>query len=656
MRKGFFVSLALGGIRKNRKIYYPYILTAILTTAMMYIMVSLEHNTSHDYDAMIFALQLGVVVTSAFSVLFLFYTNSFLMKRRKREFGLYNVLGMEKKHLARVVVWETALILLVSLTLGFGLGILLDKLMYMILQRMVGQVSSLSFYVSTPAMIYTAELVGVTFLLILLNSVRQIFSAKPIELLHSANVGEREPRSKWALTLLGVVTLGAGYYISVTVQDVAMMLLMFFVAVLLVIAGTYLLFTSGSVTMLKLLRRNKRYYYRADHFISVSGMIYRMKQNAVGLGNICILSTMVLIMVFSTVALRVGMEDSLNSRQTRDIEMETNAGSPEELFALADEVLAQSGLTREESYGYRYTSIAAFYSGGVYFTGQEAEAQYNMLTELLTTLYFVPLEDYNRFADQAQTLAPGEVLLEEARGEHPGDTLTVLDETFSVKARMPRQLSNGSAMASMYNCLYVVVDSLETYERLYEKQAQVYGNAASTMRTVISFNLSGTEEQETAFASALWDAAGTYNGRYVQSRVELRASLMGLYGGLLFVGLFLGLLFTMAMILIIYYKQISEGYDDCERYRIMRKVGLSREEIKRSISSQILVVFFLPLVTAGVHIVLAFPAITILFRALSMTNVSLMILCAMASFAVFALLYGLVYLLTARVYYRIVSE
>ena len=314
MRKGFFPRLALSGIRKNRSIYYPYILTAVLTTAMMYIMGSLQNVTTDYSGTLAFSLQLGIVVTSVFSVIFLFYTNSFLMRRRKKEFGLYNILGMEKRHLTRLILWETVLMLLISLLLGLAVGILLDKLMHLLLSHLVGQAVSLTFAVSPGAMRYTALLISVTFALILLNSVRQVYFARPVELLRSAEVGEREPKARWFIALLGLIALGTGYWLSATVKDAGAMILFFFVAVLLVIAGTYLLFTAGSVTLLKALRKNRRYYYKPDHFISVSGMIYRMRQNAVGLANVCVLCTMVLVMVFSTLSLWLGMEDTLNSR------------------------------------------------------------------------------------------------------------------------------------------------------------------------------------------------------------------------------------------------------------------------------------------------------------------------------------------------------
>ncbi len=656
MRKGFFPRLALSGIRKNRSIYYPYILTAVLTTAMMYIIGSLQQISTDYSGTLAFSLQLGIVVTSVFSVVFLFYTNSFLMRRRKKVFGLYNILGMEKRHLARLIFWETALMLAVSLTLGLAVGVLLDKLMHLVLSRLVGQAVSLTFAVSPGSMRYTAALISITFALILLNSVRQVYVARPVELLRSAEVGEREPKARWLLGLLGLISLGTGYWLSATVKDAGAMILFFFVAVLLVIAGTYLLFTAGSVTLLKALRKNRRYYYKPDHFISVSGMIYRMKQNAVGLANVCILSTMVLVMVFSTLSLWLGMEDTLNSRLRSDIDVRSASTDVSALEAAVDETLRQAGASRADTWTYRYLSFSALptpegFVSSVSFTESDA------LIASPATFQVMVVEDYNRMLGRSETLAPGEALLECTRGNYEGDTLRLLDETFTIKARISDGLGAGQALASIYDYYCLVVDSMDTLRRLDSEQKAAYGDLASAILTSMSFALLPASPQLSEQVAALLRSQADADGfTSVAERTELRENLMTLYGGLLFVGLFLGLLFIMAMILIIYYKQITEGYEDRERYRIMRKVGLSRREIRRSISSQILIVFFLPLAAAGLHVAFAFPGIVTMFRALSMTNVTLIAGCALGSFAGFAALYGAVYLLTARVYYRIVSE
>lgn len=656
MRKGFFPRLALSGMRKNRSIYYPYILTAVLTTAMMYIMGSLQQITTDYSGTLAFSLQLGIVVTSVFSVIFLFYTNSFLMRRRKKEFGLYNILGMEKRHLARLLLLETALMLLLSLVLGLAVGVLLDKLMHLLLSHLVGQAVSLTFALSPGSMLYTAVLVSLTFVLIWVNSVRQVYFARPVELLRSAEVGEREPKARWFIALLGLIALGTGYWLSATVKDAGAMILFFFVAVLLVIAGTYLLFTAGSVTLLKALRKNRRYYYKPDHFISVSGMIYRMKQNAVGLANVCILCTMVLVMVFSTLSLWLGMEDTLNSRLRADIDVRSKTTDIAGLEAAVDEVLQQTDASRENTWTYRYLSFSALPAKDG-FVSPASFTESDMLIASPATFQVLVLEDYNRMLGLSETLAPGEALLECSRGNFEGDTLRLLDETFTIKKRISDDLGAGQALASIYDYYCLVVDGMDTLSRLDRQQQALYGDLSSSVSTTMSFTLVPASEELSREVGTLLRGRAEADGfTSVAERSELHDNLLALYGGLLFVGLFLGLLFTMAMILIIYYKQITEGYEDRERYRIMRKVGLSRREIRRSISSQILIVFFLPLAAAGLHVTFAFPGIVTMFRALSMTNVTLIAGCALGSFAAFGMLYGAVYLLTARVYYRIVSQ
>ena len=434
------------------------------------------------------------------------------------------------------------------------------------------------------------------------------------------------------------------------------MILFFFVAVLLVIAGTYLLFTAGSVTLLKALRKNRRYYYKPDHFISVSGMIYRMRQNAVGLANVCILCTMVLVMVFSTLSLWLGMEDTLNSRIRADIDVRSKTTDIAALEAAVDEVLQQAGASRENTWTYRYLSFSALPAKDGFVT-PASFTESDMLIASPATFQVLVLEDYNRMLGQSETLAPGEALLECSRGNFEGDTLRLLDETFTIKKRISDGLGAGQALASIYDYYCLVVDSMDTLARLDRQQQALYGDLSSSVSTTMSFTLvPASEELSRSVGTLLRDRAEADGFTSVAERSELEENLLALYGGLLFVGLFLGLLFTMAMILIIYYKQITEGYEDRERYRIMRKVGLSRREIRRSISSQILIVFFLPLAAAGLHVAFAFPGIVTMFRAFSMTNVTLIAGCALGSFAGFAVLYGAVYLLTARVYYRIVSE
>ncbi|MDD3336022.1 MAG: ABC transporter permease [Eubacteriales bacterium] len=663
MGKGFFIRLAAGNIRKHRKIYYPYMLTAVLTVMMLYIITSLAQNPTLKDGNMIFTLNLGQWVTTLFTVVFLFYTNSFLMKRRKMEFGLLNILGMEKKHISRVVCYETLMILALSLFLGFGLGVLLDRVLYFILLKMLGGViGDFSFYVSVPALLFAAMIVSATFALILLNSIRQIHLAKPIELLHGGQVGEKEPKAKWVLAVLGLLLLGGGYFISIKVTNAVASILLFFIAVVMVILGTYLLFTAGSISLLKALRKNKRFYYQPNHFINVSGMIYRMKQNAIGLANVSILCTMVLVTVFATCSLWFGMEDMVNLRSPRDIctsvrEVEKR----DQVLELAQKVATEQGVQLENTRDYTYLAYATYRKDNVFIDDiSEIPEEELLLGDATSYLLSMTLDDYNRLTGSNETLEENEILLSVRDGEFPWDTFTVFNNTYQIKGSFDQQvLGNDVSGYVVYNVYWMIVRDQETLNWIDAKQRESYGKYASNQQYYLCYDLTGHNQQairdnRTALKAAFQE--NEINSINVDSRPEMADDLRQLYGGLLFVGLFLGLLFMMAMILIIYYKQISEGYEDKERFHIMRKVGLSQKEIKRSISSQIVMVFFLPLAAAGVHTAFSFPSITRMFMALGMFNKTLMLICLICSFIVFALIYGAVYLLTAKVYYRIVNE
>lgn len=669
MRKGFYWKLAAGNIRKNRKIYYPYLLTAILTAMMLYVISSLSSNQSLGSRTLLMTLQLGKLVTTLFAVIFLFYTNSFLMKRRKKEFGLLNILGMGKKHIALVIFCETLILLLISLVVGIGLGILFDKLMFLLLMKLLGTgVSELSFQILPGVIVSTALIISAVFLLILLNSIRQIHLANPIELLRGGEVGEREPKANWVLALLGLIFLGAGYYISIAVTDAVTSMLLFFVAVVWVILGTYLLFTAGSVTLLKLLRKNKRFYYgKPAHFINVSGMIYRMKQNAVGLANVAILSTMVLVMIFSTFSLWFGMDDTLRSHcptqmvfEIVDFKSETplnretvvnclNQAVQEEKAAIADEV------------DYYSISFAGYKRGNVYLTDPDAENLSDLATDGLAMLRLMAADDFARLTGEQANLAEDEMWLVDGSFPHSEDDMFLFDRHYRITRRFAADdVFIPSDSLYIYPVRWLIVKDRAVLDQIIQAQLTAYGRNASNPALCLFVNLT-TSDSETIqrcfqhIEKLLAEAKGTITFHRAENQVTLRQELSELYGGLMFVGLFLGSLFIMAMILIIYYKQISEGYEDRERFRIMRQVGLSKAEIRRCIHSQILMVFFLPLLTALIHTCFSFPSVTHMFAALSMQNIPLMLRCMGISFVVFALLYAVVYLLTAREYEKIVA-
>ena len=670
MRKGFYWKLAAGNIRKNRKIYYPYLLTAILTAMMLYVISSLSSNQSLGSGNLLMTLQLGKLVTTLFAVIFLFYTNSFLMKRRKKEFGLLNILGMGKKHIALVIFCETLILLLISLVVGIGLGILFDKLMFLLLMKLLGTgVSELSFQILPGVIVSTALIISAVFLLILLNSIRQIHLANPIELLRGGEVGEREPKANWVLALLGLIFLGAGYYISIAVTDAVTSMLLFFVAVVCVILGTYLLFTAGSVTLLKLLRKNKRFYYgKPAHFINVSGMIYRMKQNAVGLANVAILSTMVLVMIFSTFSLWFGMDDTLRSHcptqmvfEIVDFKSETPLNRETVVNCLNQAVREEKAAIADEM-DYYTISFAGYKQGNVYLTNPDAENLSDLATDGLSMLRLMAADDFARLTGEQADLTEDEMWLVDGSIPHSEDDMFLFDRHYRITRRFAADdVFIPSDSLYIYPVRWFIVKDRAVLDQIIQAQLTAYGRNASNPALCLFVNLT-TSDNETIqrcfhhiIEKLLTEAEGTITFHRTENQVTLRQELSELYGGLMFVGLFLGSLFIMAMILIIYYKQISEGYDDRERFRIMRQVGLSKAEIRRCIHSQILMVFFLPLLTALIHTCFSFPSVTHMFAALSMQNIPLMLRCMGISFVVFALLYAVVYLLTAREYEKIVA-
>lgn len=669
MNRLFYARLAANNIRKNRQIYIPYIITCTITIAFYYIMKSLSLNDglSNLIGAVTinYTLSLGCRVIMVFSVIFLFYTNIFLMKRREKEFGLFHILGMEKKHLMYMVGIETAYIALLAMGMGFIFGFALDKAMYLLILRILDTEISLGFYISGNAVISTVILFAVIFFLIYLNTVRKLKSSKPVELLRGENVGEKEPKANWFLALLGVVSLGAGYFMAVTVKNPITALTVFFIAVILVILGTYLLFTAGSIALLKMLRANKRYYYQTKHFIGISGMLYRMKQNAVGLANICILSTMVLVMVSSTTSLMIGIDDLIKTRYPYDFTIY----SKEESYGAIDysaidpmvtQVLAANGLSGKEKISYEYLAFSAIDMGNKYTVEIDPEENNNLAyIDNLTNLFFITLEDYNRITGENNTLNDNEIMVYSNRADIEKEDFIIDDFQFKIAKKLDQFIGNGTMEANIAGTHYIIVNSPDVLDKLDQWQKSLYGENASAVHYCYGVDVDGADE---AAIQAYGEISSNLNAMendfsgYVECRAEAKTGAYGLYGGLFFIGIFLGLLFTVAAILMIYYKQITEGYYDRDRYIIMQNVGLSQKDVKASIHSQILTVFFLPLITAGIHIVFAYPVIEKILAVLNLTNTRLYIYCTIVCFSVFCLLYVTVYLWTAKLYYGIVRK
>ena len=643
--------------------YIPFVLSCILTIMMYYMVSSLSMNPNMmnmiGGDVMQQILSLGIYVITVFAVIFLFYTNSFLIKRRKREFGLFNILGMEKKHLSIVIALESMIVFLVSMVLGIGIGILLDKAFYLLIAKMLNASIALGFYISYQSIVNSIILFLIIFVLMYLFSLIQINLSNPIELLHGDQHGEKEPKTKWLLALIGLICLGTGYYMSVSIQDPVTAFAFFMVAVILVVIGTYMLFTAGSIVILKLLRKNKRYYYKTNHFISVSNMIYRMKQNAVGLGNICILSTMVLVMLSTTISLWVGMNDIIETRFPRDITVSINSvDSNQALYTIDDmnNAIEQAGIQTEDELVYRTLSVSAFNQGNTYTFGNENMSLQDISN--VVVLYFITLDDYNRTEGTNVSLAPDEVLVFPSGKQFDHKTIDIASNTFKVKGILDSIKADSNYSANLQNSMFVVVDSMDTLFMIDDLQKQAYGDNASYIHTSYDFNLNKSEKMSVKEATDALIA--NYPGDTTYMMVDTQEGnyedLLSLYASFLFIGIFLSFLFIMATVLIMYYKQITEGYEDKKRFEIMQKVGLDKREVKKTINSQVLTVFFLPLVVAAIHIVFAFPMIEKMLRLLYLDNTNLYIMTTVICFGVFALVYVLIYFLTSKVYYGIVRN
>lgn len=666
MNKGMYTKLAITNIKNNRQFYFPYLLTGIITVAMFYIMCALESNpgiqSMPGAKNLGLILRLGIGVIGIFAVIFLFYTNSFIIKRRKKELGIYNILGMEKRHIAKILSKEAFFTAIIAIGGGLVTGVLFHKLACMLLYRMIGFNGGITFSFSKKGVMITAILFAIVYLLTYIYDLFQVQLANPIELLQSGNKGEREPKTKAIMAVLGVLCLGAGYFIAITTKNPIKALTLFFVAVILVIIGTYLLFTAGSIALLKILRRNKGYYYQTKHFTSVSGMIYRMKQNAVGLANICILSTMVLVAVSTTVSLYVGVEDIMKERYPNEINIrayyDTGAPSEDSIAPIVEKSVKESGrkIRHEEDYL------------ELYFAAIKDQGQYSLDKEKVKTAGdrvsgFVVLtrEDCKKkYNEEIPELAENEVALFTIK-KTDMDTLVLENRSYHVKEI--KQFQNTEDFETIADMMdeyyYVIVNDVQDMERLWQLQKDIYQENSSSISRQVRLDIDGDSEQKKECFENIKTALGPEQAKariLIDSRQSSLDEFYQIYGGFLFLGLFLGILFLMITVLIIFYKQISEGYDDKERFSIMEKVGMSNDEVKATIRSQVRTVFFLPILMAAIHVGMAFPMIKRLLSLFGLSNTALFAGCMAGTILVFALIYLLVFLKTSKTYYKIVGE
>ena len=672
MHKGIFSRLAKQNIRNNKSTYIPYIITCIFCIAMIYMMEFLRDCPTLDQavrqaDEVRMIVFTGEIVVEIFCIIFLIYSNSFLMKRRQKEIGLYNILGLERNHIGIVMFLETIITSIGSLAGGIAAGIIGSKLALLLLLKLLHIPSVLGFYISVKGIFTCLFMFGIIFLMILFLNLAKIHLSRPVELLRGNNTGEKEPVAKWLMALIGFICLGAGYYLAVTTESPIKAITIFLLAVILVMAGTYLLFTAGSIVILKFLRRRKSFYYRTGNFISISGMLYRMKQNAIGLASICILSTGVLLMISMTVSIYFGMNDIMLNRYPYDVDMSVTSISEDECqtaIEAFEKAIADNKVPVEKSVEEIYLDIVCSKNGDQILI-KPANTIRNSDSVLVLSL--LDQAEYERLTGISANLNDGEIFAWYPSAVQK-DSVTVDETEFTVKKWLDKNPLTCGEDAVSDNAVLVVTD--EDFKKFDEMRTEMYKGVSSApagedLTLHLGLDITGSETDKIDFGTPVMEAVkdlrkngGLSENSWITSGIRQQEyeSYYADNGSLLFIGIFLGSLFLMGTAMIIYYKQISEGYEDQKRFEIMQKVGLSRREVRSSVRRQILMVFFLPLLMAMLHITMAFPMIRRMLLLFGMTNTKLFIGCTAGTVLIFAVAYGLIYLMTARSYYHIVER
>ena len=677
MKRGFYLKLALDGMKKNKRLYIPYLLTCAGMVMMFYILYGLAMSplmeTMRGGNTMGLVLMLGTWVILLFSLLFLLYTNSFLARRRNKEFGLYNILGMNKRNLSRILLWETLLCALFSIGAGLAGGILLSKLAELFLLHMAGEQADFALRIVPKGILAAILFYGAIFAVLMVISLARLHISRPLDLLKSEAAGEKPPKANWLFALAGVIILGVAYYLAVTIESPLTAVTLFFAAVLMVIVATYLLFIAGSVALCKLLQKKKGYYYKPNHFVSVSSMAFRMKRNGAGLAAICILATMVLVMLSSTSCLYFGGDDALRGSYPYDVM--TVAGfnapadcTPEVQNQLEEIIQRTADGHAQNSVLYSVLDTSGSFEDGVLDPGgfdRRVVSSSASALEAVRSVCILPLSDYNRLAGTNRTLAPGEALLWSSNQKYDFDTFAVKGcRTLQIREQLdslPIRIANSAVLATTY---FVIVPDWTDYCAEVSAYVTGLGSDMITADTEMfaCFDLPGMSEAEQCeIQDKVSDAAQDVRDpgwRYFStaSLADNRSDFFSTYGSLFFLGIILSIVFIAAAALIIYYKQLSEGYEDQSRFGVMQKVGMTKKEIRRAVNSQVITVFFAPLALAGVHLAFAFPFVQKIVRLFGVFNTRLLIITSIICFLAFALFYVFVYRRTAKAYYSIVSD
>ena len=666
MRFGFYPKLAITTIRKNRKLYLPYILTCIGMITMFYIISSLCDNPLYKEmgggGSLNMIMHLGQFVVAVFAFIFLFYTNSFLVRRRNREFGLYNVLGMDKSRLATIATWEALIIGVISLVSGLFLGILLSKLADMGLMKVIRHETTMDFRIPYIAVVMTLLVFVVIFLVILVSSFIKIRRTNALNLMNSENVGEKPPKGNFLIAVTGIILLGGAYVIAVSIKSPLDALSVFFIAVIMVIIATYMLFTTGSVTLCRVLKKNKGYYYKKSHFVSVSSMSYRMKRNGAGLASICILCTMVLVVLSSTVSLFIGSEESFKTRYPMDLCYEINAPRGDKLSDdsiskvrdMIDEELDAAGLNPSSVLDYEYASFYGNLDGGnLKFENPEVGVR------------LISVEAYNKMTGKDLQIAADAALVTCIRTEYNQDKIKIGDSReIRIIGTADDIQTKGIFAADILPSIYLVVGDfdgvLDELNSTQSKDFSIVFMCADSWS--YSFNVDGDIETQLKMHETISNKLGKMNDQDLfysysnECAEKVRDDFYESFGGLFFIGVLLSIVFMFATVLIVYYKQITEGYEDQKNFQIMQMVGMNKDDIKKSINSQVLTVFFAPLIFAVLHMSFAFPLIWKMLQMFNLYNLTLIIAVTVITIIVFGLIYAIVYKITSSAYYRIVAE
>ena len=658
----FYSKFALNNLVKNKRFILPYILSTIFTIASFYILTSLSLGKNLDklpqgISATKQVLGFGVIVIAIFSAIFLFYTYSFLIKRRVREFGLYSVLGMTKKQIVRILILETIFIAVITLVFGLAFGLLFDKLMLLVLLKLFTAGVSFGFVITPIAVFLTILLFGGIFFLLLIYTVIKISRLKIVALLKEENNGEREPKARFILAILGLGLTGYGYYLAQTIQNPIKAITMFFIAVLAVIFGTYLIFMAVSITVLKLMKNNKTFYYKPKNFISVSGLLYRMKRNAVGLANICILSTMVLVTMGTTSALYAGSEEAYNTRFPRDIIVNgyrSTEGKLAEIEKNVKKATQDAGVETKDLVSYNMLNVVGRLNG----TEINYESEFTGSFDKIKTIVVLELKDYNKVSKEQKTLNAGETLLFiDKKGKYEANEITVQGVNLKIKEKLtdfPGAL--GTAAANIMDTYYVVVKDnadVKKIESALKKKLNI-SDGEGEIFNYVGFNISDKSKEAKVIENfKQLEKEGNIN---IEGKAENETNFKGFYASFLFIGVFISMIFVVSQVVIMYYKQISEGYEDKGKFGIMRKVGLTDKQIKQSIRSQVLMIFFAPLAVATLHTVVAYPFIEKILKLFLATDNNVFLIALAVTIAVFGVFYLIVYLITSRIYYRIIKE